>query len=125
MKPLLLAIDDRLAQLLVAGLLLGRRELRRAGTPTSSDYDAIVGVLHRTPWAQVPPSAPEWTRFDDPNPRAEPEFISVRQAAEEMGLSEKTIRRLVASGRLPSARAGRRILIPVAGVREFGGQRAG
>jgi excisionase family DNA binding protein len=38
--------------------------------------------------------------------------VSVRRAAEMLGVSKSTIRIYARSGRLPSARLGRRVLIP-------------
>jgi excisionase family DNA binding protein len=120
---IVLSIDTRARVILAAALALGRRQLRANGTPVPEMFDELLGALAARP--QVPSSAPEWTPFDDPHPAHEPEYLSVKQAARGLNVSEKTIRRLVTSGELPAARAGRRILIPLAAIREFGGQRAG
>ena len=46
------------------------------------------------------------------NPRAAEEVLTVRQVAENWQVSERTVRRMVADGRLRVVRVGRAVRIP-------------
>jgi excisionase family DNA binding protein len=51
-------------------------------------------------------------RRTNKNPRAAEDLLTVRQVAENWRLSERTIRRMIADGRLRVVRLGRSIRIP-------------
>jgi excisionase family DNA binding protein len=44
---------------------------------------------------------------------------SITELAERLGLAERTVRKMVKDGRLPSVRAGDRWLIPVSGISKW------
>lgn len=49
----------------------------------------------------------------------DPLLLSVKRAAEELGLSSWQVKQLVDAGTLPSTRVGRRIFIPTASVSDY------
>ena len=49
----------------------------------------------------------------------EPLLVSRGRAAALLGLSQRSVDLLIASGRLASTRAGKRVLVPLGAVREF------
>lgn len=101
---------------MVAALHLGRRELRRNGTAVPPELDALVSALKD-------PSALEWTNVATADAITDGDFMSIDDAARRLGVSGRTVRRLVAAGELDSARAGRRVLVPVTAVQQFGVRR--
>ena len=48
-----------------------------------------------------------------------PVSFSVKVAAEECGLSERTIHNAIKDGRLPALRVGRRVLVTAAALQDF------
>ena len=50
------------------------------------------------------------------DPADQPMAVSLTDAARQLGLGIGTVRALIADGRLPIVRVGRRVLIPVAGL---------
>ena len=50
--------------------------------------------------------------------------LTLKQAAEELGVSERTVAGLVARREIPTARIGRRVLIPMHLLREWLERRA-
>jgi excisionase family DNA binding protein len=50
---------------------------------------------------------------------ATPISISIKESGAVLGVSANTVRRLVAAGRLPSIRIGRRRLVPVEALKEM------
>lgn len=73
-------------------------QLAAAIRQCSTALTLIADALDR----QSPPPAAS------PSPRA----LTVRQAAERLGVSEKHVRREIAAGRLRCVRVGRRCLVP-------------
>ncbi len=57
--------------------------------------------------------------MDTSIPRQSPLLIGIADAAATLGLSRRSIERLLTLGRLPRRRLGRRVLIPAAAVRAF------
>lgn len=45
--------------------------------------------------------------------------VSVAETATALGISETLVRELIASGELPAVRAGKRVLVPVQGLRDY------
>ncbi len=45
--------------------------------------------------------------------------VGTRQAGELLGISEKTIRRLIHSKRIHAVRAGRRVTVPIRSLQQF------
>jgi excisionase family DNA binding protein len=97
----------------VVALALGRRELRRSGTYPPRRFDELVDALAAR-------NGQERTPLGDPAQLPEPECVDYREGARRLGVSERTMRRLVAAGELPAVRAGRRVLLRTADLREFG-----
>ena len=50
---------------------------------------------------------------------ATPISLSIKESGAVLGVSANTVRRLVAAGRLPSIRIGRRRLVPVEALKEM------
>jgi excisionase family DNA binding protein len=50
---------------------------------------------------------------------ATPLSLSIKESGAVLGVSANTVRRLVAAGRLPSIRIGRRRLVPVEALKEM------
>ena len=49
----------------------------------------------------------------------EPMAVSTKQAGELVGLSQRTIRRYIHAKRIRAVRAGRRVCVPLASLKEF------
>jgi excisionase family DNA binding protein len=111
---------DELRRAVVAALLLGRRELRRSGRGVPAEFDLVLGLFMPP---QVVSSRPEPPTLDDGAGRPDPVCVSINEAAVMLGVGRRTVERMVADGRLASVRAGRRVLVPVAAVREYGVRR--
>ena len=91
--------------------------LRKRPTPLQLAASPQAGAGHPLPaWSRRPPRPDR--RGDDiageaPAPVAPRSFLSVRQAADYLQVSEKSIRRRIAAGDLEAVRIGRSIRIPV------------
>jgi excisionase family DNA binding protein len=67
--------------------------------------------------APTPPEAAAETAVDGlPSPEPEERFLSVAEVAKRLDVSEKTVRRKIASGELPAHRVGRLIRIGERGL---------
>jgi excisionase family DNA binding protein len=97
-------------------LILGRRELRRNGTYPPREFNELVAML-------ADRNGPERTQLDDVSTLPEPDYVDLREGARRLSISERTVRRLVASGQLPAVRVGRRVLLRVDELREYGTSR--
>jgi excisionase family DNA binding protein len=69
------------------------------------EFEAITGVSPMRQKMQT-------SRRTNKIPRASEDLLTVRQVAENWRLSERTIRRMIADGRLRVVRLGRSIRIP-------------
>ncbi len=65
------------------------------------------------------PSGDRWDVWGEERPRVEPYCLSVREAAAYLCVSVPTLRRWIASGELPVARLGRRVVVRVADLQRF------
>lgn len=113
---LIVALDPRLRRYLLAALLAGRRELRRNGIHSPEGFDRLAAALaapngHQRPQPPVPDNDPDSV------------LMNYQRAAGHLGVSDRTVRRLVANGHLPAVRIGRRVLIRAADVDLFAGAR--
>ena len=76
---------------------------------------------------KTPPQRPQTSsteprparRPGKPQPPAQPQFITIADAAARLGVSEKTIRRWIARGKLAAVRAGSQIRIPIGAFLQF------
>jgi excisionase family DNA binding protein len=118
---LVLSVDTRARVLIAAALALGRRELRRSGTAVPSSFDELLSVLAARP--EAAPSGQQRPQLDHNPPLPEPLLVDYREAARRLGISERTLRRRVASGDLRAVRIGRRALLRVSDLREYGTER--
>src|SRR5919112_3697564 len=113
MMPALILLDGKLRTIVVMALVLGQRELRRNGTCPPSEFNELVAMLADT-------TGPERTELDACEELPEPELVGYEEAGRRMGLSARTVRRMVTRGELPAVRAGRRVLLRTTDLREFG-----
>lgn len=90
-----------------------KAELRRNGRRAPDELDALLEALSASLRGQERPIlAPE------PLPR-DPLLMDYSEAADVLRVSARTVRRLVAEGKLPPVRIGGRSLIRVADVESF------
>jgi excisionase family DNA binding protein len=121
---IVLSVDTPARVLIAAALALGRRQLRANGTPVPDAFDELLGLLAARP--DTAPSGQQRPALDHVAPLPEPAFVDYEGAARLMGVSARTIRRRAASGNLHAIRIGRRVLLRVADLEQYGGtQRAG
>lgn len=74
-----------------------------------------------------PPKPPQTSGARSPSaqrptkskPKTQPQFITIADAAARLGVSEKTIRRWIAAGRLAAVRMGSHIRIPLGALLHF------
>lgn len=97
---------------LAAALSVHMRDFQRNGRHLPPGLAAYLQAF-------VALSGPERPVFDDPDDGSDSVAMSIETAASRLGVSPRTVRRLVASGRLPSFTAGRRRLIRAAEVARF------
>lgn len=110
-RPLLATLTPQLAAELRIALLAYAHAVRQRGSRPSPDFDLFASWIAAE--AEGRPPVP-----------AEPSgWLSIGQAAEQLGVSERTIRRRVADGSLAHRRIGRRVLISRAAT--SGHQRSG
>ncbi|MDT0353730.1 helix-turn-helix domain-containing protein [Pseudonocardia charpentierae] len=113
---------DELRRTVVTALLLGRRELRRNGTAVPPEFDLVVEMFIAP---GVVTSSQECSLLAPEEECGDAAFMTIKETARRLRISASTVRRLIAGGELDVRRAGRRVLIPVAAVQEFGERRAG
>jgi excisionase family DNA binding protein len=87
---------------------------------TNEVFETNEAVLTGTPGPAFPPAAAVPARPDTAgDPRLPRLAYSVKEAAEILGVSDKTIRRLVDRGLLKPSRAIRHLLIPASSLQRF------
>lgn len=100
------------AQVLAVALGAHLRQRRSNGRHVPVDLAALLDAL-------VAYSGQERPKLGDLAAAADPQLMSYQDAAQQLGVSARSVRRMVASGRLASVAAGRRRLIPAAEVARF------
>jgi excisionase family DNA binding protein len=86
-----------------AALAAHCRALRRDGLPVPPEIAALRDAFSAYSGQARPPLAPD---DDDADAVVMPLMLSTSKAAAVCGLSERTVRRLIASGRLPAVAVG-------------------
>lgn len=105
---MLLVLDGRLADHLARAVAEHLKWCRRAGVPAPAELATLLAALSAHSGQERPNVAP-----------GDPQAVNGASAARLLGVSERTVRRMRADGRLPSVRVGRRVLVPLAGVRRL------
>lgn len=99
-----------LSRLLREALPLLERRRRQDGSRLTTDELDWVGRLHAE--AQVARAEPPCPSTDIGScPEVEPVFLSVEDAADRLGISERHTRRLLADGKLRGCKVGRYWLV--------------
>jgi excisionase family DNA binding protein len=88
------------------------RWCRRNGIPAPTEMAAFLDAL-------VARRGQERPTFAAAAPPVQPASMGIESAAQALGVSPRTVRRLVASGRLSSFQSGRRRLIPSDAVTKY------
>jgi excisionase family DNA binding protein len=101
-----ISLDGELGRYVVQALSLGRSVLLDAGFPPPVRFDALVDRLDALNCQGVTPLG---ERDDDDDNM----LVDIPKAARMLAVSERTVFRLLADGRLASVPIGRRRLIPV------------
>lgn len=117
--PILLRLTPELRAYLLLAIAAGRRELRRNGYPAPREFDALVAVLVTA----TDSSGPQRPTAAPPDDDVDGALMNYARAARRLGVSERTVRRLVALGQLPTVRIGRRVLIHPVDVELIEGER--
>lgn len=112
----LLVLTPTLTRHVLLALTRHSRALRLQGVRPPAELNALMDMLAATSGQHV-------TNPVELAPQVEPDHVSTVEAAHRLGVSSRTVRRMIADGRLDSARIGRRVVIPVASVRGYGGSR--
>jgi excisionase family DNA binding protein len=107
--PAVLLLSPLLVRHLVVATVRHCRVLRADGIPIPPELSQLVDLL-----AVV--SGPQRTNLGRVDTPAEAVAVSFRQASSRLGVSERTVRRMCGSGRLPVVEIGRRRLVPVAAI---------
>lgn len=107
---LLLDGDENLTHLAV-GTLLRCQQLRRDGFAIPPALAQLRDTLHAA--AKGGLTAPVVEQILQPPDAV---VVNVPEAARRLSLSARSVRRMVADGRLPVLRIGRRVLVPVAAL---------
>ncbi|WP_219413934.1 excisionase family DNA-binding protein [Pseudonocardia nigra] len=115
-RLLLVQIDEPLRRYLLTALVAGRRELRRNGVHPPVGFDRLTAALA----ARTGQGQPE---FGDGAADVEAALMDYDTAAARLAVSPRTVRRLVASGRLEAVPIGRRRLIRACDVDLMAGAR--
>ena len=90
-------------------LLRHAAQMRRDGIPLPEDVAALLVLAQANSGQQRPSTAPQRVPY-------KPEFVTMEQAGQVLGMSARTIRRRTVDGSLPFIRVGRRKRIPVAAL---------
>jgi excisionase family DNA binding protein len=85
-----------------------QRTTAAAGLSTPEGLDVLIEVLAEAVSQRLANRATEPAKL-----------LGVREAAARLGVSERTIRALIASGELRSLRVGRRRLVPVDAIADY------
>lgn len=93
---------------LAAATLTYCQQLRRDGYAVSTELSRLARELH-----QAARNGRELPALEPLARPAEPVAMSKKQAADQLGISERSVHRLISDGRLPVVRVGRRVLVPV------------
>lgn len=88
------------------------RWCRLNGIAAPPEMDALLSILQASGGPGGTPVA-----FEPSIPDAR--LVGYQEAAAMLGVSVRTVRRMVADGRLSSARIGSRVLVPAAAVDEY------
>jgi excisionase family DNA binding protein len=110
-RLVLLEVSPRVAVELAHALNLHREWARREHRPVPAEFAELRDVLVRAvPSGLERPSVDGDVGGRDAA-RMAPLLLTYAEAADALGLSERQVRRLVADGRIPVARAGRAVRI--------------
>ena len=110
----MLILNRRLLMYLAQAVILLCQQRRKDGLPVGSDLADLRDELH-----QVATGGLELPPVEAVPVVAEAVAVDVREAARRLSVSERSVRRMVADGRLSTVRVGRRVLIPVAAISQL------
>jgi excisionase family DNA binding protein len=94
---------------ITAALVRHCQQLRRDGQPIPLELAVLRDAFYAAATAsnrQAPPL------FDPPQELAQPDAVSIPEAAGKLGVSQRTVERRIADGSLRVVRLGRRVLVP-------------
>lgn len=109
--PMLMFLSPLVQRHLLVAIVRHLKSLRANGIPIPAELSALVDALAAT-------SGPQRTTVGPAAQLDQPELVSYRESARRLGVSERTIRRMVATGRLRTVPIGRRKLIPLSALVE-------
>lgn len=112
---MLLIASDELLPHLAAAVLGHCQRLRRDGLAVPADLAQLRDDLHGAARRRQ-----EATPFEPAVQPVERVTVSAHEAAQRLGLSGRTVDRMIADGRLEVVRVGRRVLVPMSELERIG-----